>query len=343
VEIKLDSWLLTLRPERYREPGAYEYTWGRIHLDTQYANPLNQSNLRHRIAHEVFHAMQREVIGRKWGSYSSALAYHWWHEGETVSISNPYLWWVEASAEYASCRVPWRLEEIGGTDYLYPRMLEYPLPFTGAPPGQTRFGDLEYDKGIFIEYLIQQHGFNLKDMLVSAKAALASSGSLLGALDTYLTTATGQGMLDHYRRFAHWFVFSGDVGPQALEPWESATRSDTLPPYTAGQSAGVSHPVSWACKPQPPFSAHVWRVISPDPGRDQWLTVTAEDVTGAALVDVFVADPGVRAPGQPMPLRLLGKSGDSFEVCVPTNQSLFVMVSNPTEALQAAAKVRGTS
>ena len=322
IKIKIDSWLVRGKGD----PGMYDYTWGRIHLNTRGDRKLDHKTLRHRIAHEVFHACQRELTG-------------WGHAKKIKLWSDHYLWWIEACAEYASCRVPWVIYDIGDTGDVYGRLLKYPLPKTGQPA--KLFGDMEYDKGLFIDYLSRQQGFNFKDMSVAGAAAIRASGSVLGALDTYLKKATHLGMTHHYPRFACWFLLSEDVGTNAPELHSCPIESSALRPY--GHAAGKTTPipVSWTVVPPKAYSALMWKInIEPTPARAQWVNITAEELDGAAVVECFTEDSGGRQPGLPSRVGVFSASGETLLLRVETDESLYVIASNPTESLSAAARLK---
>jgi hypothetical protein len=143
------------------------------------------------IAHELFHRFQAEYYGRR--SFLKS------------SIGTGDYWWIESSAEYASCMEAW-----GTVKYTHfleegfkPDFLDYPITSTGLKgPLWTR--DYEYASAAFIRYLVEQKGLKFKDMF-----EMASKGSALSQLDAYVRSVNPDDRLGYYYAyFANWAVFS---------------------------------------------------------------------------------------------------------------------------------------
>lgn len=182
---------------------------------------MTQRLHRHRTAHELFHFVQAGMIGAD----------------RCARPEYGGLWWVEAAAEYAACDVVWPelSPDKGGPTQAYPYLLDRPLWTTGAPSndhgysaedfkGWTEGNELEYDKGHFIEFVVQRVSADQTDQglattffsLDSAVMAhfknvsrIGDKTVLLSPVDRFLK-ARGVTLAEVYREFAAFYFLSAD-------------------------------------------------------------------------------------------------------------------------------------
>lgn len=185
-----------------------------------------------RCAHELFHFVQSHYVG----------AY------KCSSANAGGKWWIEAGAEYASCDVAWTaanlskygllpLMQVGGATYpnglsnekgggfvrAYPYLLDEPLPYLGLPVDThlmpnfktddwDKGEELEYDKGYFIQFLVDHCGANflkMNDEVLKHYNHNKGPEGIFEPLDKYLRTA-GTSLASAYGDFADYYLLSAD-------------------------------------------------------------------------------------------------------------------------------------
>ncbi len=173
--------------------------------------------LRYKLAHELFHAIQN----KDW-------------KGDAAKVTAPAtLWWVEATADYAACRVAATLPYMGGgTVNVYPYLLELPLTESGTPKcpyGTPAPGDVEYDKAYFLEYLVERN-VDFGALYKAVMKGHLETGRLLAALEGHLASHGPATLPSLFRDYAAYFLF--DVGgPRG----RVASRSRYARPRTGGR------------------------------------------------------------------------------------------------------------
>ena len=137
------------------------------------------------------------------------------------------LWWTEATADYAACNVVWRATLSdrmgGGVGRTYPYLLESPLTLSGVPTDGHHMTDfakewasgeeLEYDKGYFIKYLVEQAGaefFAMNNAVLNYYRDHSGPTAVLTGLNDYLVnmSSVGKTLAEVYRAFAAFYLLS---------------------------------------------------------------------------------------------------------------------------------------
>jgi len=134
--VKIDSWVVKQVPGG--APGCFEPDYDRIHFRSDTKDSWSATNLKFRAAHELFHAFQHKVIGRRWFDHPY------------VQVGGTYLWWAEACADFVAGRLVTQSKQLVGHGTIYPKLLDFPLYYHGLPP-HPDFKELEYDKAWFID------------------------------------------------------------------------------------------------------------------------------------------------------------------------------------------------
>ncbi len=186
INIKLDSYLA----QKYSDPAYFAGT-GYIHIPSvnsliSFRNDANSFSL---VGHELFHRMQAE----------------YYYFTQYVQKISPHYWWIEASAEYAGCRIAWGDVKYENMFAQIPHnFLSYPINTVGLPDAGFR-NDYEYHAAVFIYYLVEVRGLNFARLFENV-----AKGNPLISLDNYLKTQSGnrQNLADFYRDFARWAFFA---------------------------------------------------------------------------------------------------------------------------------------
>lgn len=318
------------------DPACYEHGTKRLYVSSNRVS--SRDDLKHKLAHELFHAFQSSALG-----YDAALA-----------TSDEAKWWMESSAEYASCRLPWQLDLMGGSVHsIYPYLLEYKIPYTGNPSDShkvTGFNELEYDKGYFLDHLVRS-GAQFGPMFKMVSRALltkrdggpsGAGGPSLSAVREHVTLTTRTPFAEVYRRFAGWFLLSADAPlarsttPDPAECLDNPGRALVVfPPLKpdpdggAGQYYKIAHTMDlpgghsarvFAVKPELPAGSTGTRPM----------VVKAPALPPEASLDVYLAPAGERVAGQPTPVASIGADRRGLLVEVPPGNVLYVVVANTT-------------
>ena len=216
--------------------GAYEYYYNRVHLKSDGGTPkpkpgakkgggkYSPEYVKHAAAHELFHGVQSISYIQK------GLMYYLYHP-YTIA-EDPCLWWVEACAEYAANQVAFKLpKKLMGHGTVTPKLLTFPLEFNGIDPAYPNHGEVEYDRGFFIDYLVQQKGVTFKDLHFEMAKNLSGQHPVIKSLDAYLQKTTGKNLLQHYTKFAARFYLS-----------EESPIAPTHRPYTNSRDFAADFP-----------------------------------------------------------------------------------------------------
>ncbi len=293
----------------------YEYYYNRIHLRTDPEVKWNRNSLKHKVSHELFHAVQHTKLG-------SCLLDH------PEAAMSWYLWWVEACADYASCRVAWSLKYAMGHGRIYPKLLEFALTYSGLAPGQKDYGELEYDRGYFIEYLCGLPGVKFVDLhnAVADHSAWINPEPVLAPLDDYLFEKTRMRLDAIYADFAAWFLFSFDSPIMSVSPdQECADKTDEFNAATVTEA----NPMEWSCSLPAEYSAKVWATHLPAGAKGrQCLTVNIKTYKATSRVDVYVLKENKRPKGKPPRAGTLEETDESLTVSLGPGDFLYVVAIN---------------
>lgn len=307
VEVKVNSVLI----KSLGNPGGFEKWHRRIHINSALMKDSNM--LKHVSAHEFFHRIQYLDI-------------------------DAAPWWNDACAEYAACRIAWKLDDMGGgPNGVYPKLLSLPLPATGAPdPG---LGDIEYDKGCFVEYLVKS-GANFHEMWKYVADNYGGYEPVLDPLENYVNTF-GKRLPVIYSDFAGWFLFSTESPIRALDPTKHCLDSlvMTLPLPAAKNSPAKTLELPFEVSENYSTSVKAVKVPS-EPGKSS-RTIVIESVaqnTGVHI-DVYVLKDNAKVAGQPKPAAQFSEAGKSAVVEVGNKDIVYVVVTNPLQQAEEA-KVR---
>jgi len=339
IEVMIDSSVIKGYPGH--PPGAFEPDTDRIHFNSSIQNSWNSSNIKFRAAHELFHAFQHLVVAQ--GLLD--LPYAQVAEG-------PYLWWVEACADYAAS-VASGIKTLMGHGNIYSKLLDYPLPFTGVPP-VPNYGELEYDKAWFIDYLVNQKGVSFKDLhlAVAGQTTLAAAPSdndsdpIFGNLHRFLKEKTQSDLAKVYRDFAGYFLFSRDSTLNITAPQKDSVEIFEPFPLPAAEGVAVT-PIEHAFSVPAPYAIRVW-AVKPEAEKgenkkNRTMSVQLKKIAPSMAVDVYVQSlnedqlssgaaeddcPLDKKPGQPAPTASLANENDATVVTVGPNDIIFVVVAN---------------
>jgi hypothetical protein len=149
--------------------------------------------LRPIVAHELFHCVQnRDYFHIGW-----------------MTLNN---WWMEATAEYAACRIAYPGSGMGG-DYVDPGYLNQPLN------SSSMFSDHAYNTAYFIDFLVTRKGVKFVELF--KKVAESWNPDLTVPIDDYLKCCGG--LEQAYEEFAEWWLFD------AASPVAARLQQGALP------------------------------------------------------------------------------------------------------------------
>lgn len=315
---------------------------------------------RKRAAHELYHFVQSRRVG------------------PAKCTSKDGLWWIEAAAEYAAADVVWpRLSGFkgggnvraglrnttpgAGSSYrVFPYLLERPLAAHGAPTDDhampnfepwARGEELEYDKGYFVQYLVQRRGFDFArldcDFMRHYESA-SGADAALDALDRAL--APRETLISAYASFAAWFLLGAD-GPLAGTDvvWRPGGQDAKARPVFAtvracpdcpertplAIPAALPAPLQYTFDLPAGHAARMWALESAGPRSLKVSTPLLAD----AWVRVFAAPRGRFAAGQPQPKAQLVRAADEATVALAPSETLYVVVIGVNPRLPGAAHV----
>ena len=275
VTVKLDAWYF----RNHSAPGLYDWRWGRIHIRTdKFAVKDKFRSLKHRIGHELFHACQNAVLGLF-----------------LESTMQKFLAYLEATAEYASCRLAWTLDsEMGhGNLSLNPKLLQYPFMATGVHPGEG--SEVEYDKGYWIEYFCKS-GVTITGLCAAVSARAADYDPFRSGLDDCLRALPLPSSAgDCYRRLAAYYLFADAVPSRFGASCTESGNAIDLP-----SAPNTFAPVNWSTALATGLTAKVFMMVAPGNMDGQArLQVQLTALSGGAVVDVFKFPDSQRVPGTP--------------------------------------------
>jgi hypothetical protein len=333
-----------------QNPACYDYATNRMYVSSN--RRATRDEIKHSLAHELFHAMQLTHV-----DYNAKAPY-----------ADSAQWFTEASAEYASCRIPWKLDLMGGsTDSIYPYLLEYPIAFTGVPknphgiPGFS-YNEVEYDRGYLLDYMVDHGRAPFGPLFKQAMDAIAaeakawfssSTNPAVSACDAHLKKVAGRGLSDVYRDFAAWFLLS-DACPLArsLTPEPEACLDNPgrqpadLPLMEVSDATGARRywKVQHAMALPRGYTARVYAVkpAMADKQAARPLVVKATRLSNGALLDLYVGPEKTRVPGQPQRQGTITEENKGFLVDVPRGHVLYVIALNPGDQADAEASVEVT-
>jgi len=327
------------------DPACYEHGTKRLYVSSN--RVISRADLKHKLAHELFHSFQ-----------SSALGYD-----VSVATGTVAKWWMEASAEYASCRVPWTLDEMGGSVHsIYPYLLQYPLPYCGVPNdghGVKGFNELEYDKGYYLDHLVRsgaKFGQLFKEIsraLLDARDGkpMGAGGPILSTIRAHVATVVQRPVRDVYREFAAWFLFSAEAPlARALPPdddplacIDNPNRALIVfpPPKTDPQTGQTQvYRKTHAMDLPGGYTAKVFAVkpeLEAGSTTPRPMVVRPIALPDETSLDVFCLPEGTRVPGQPQPQATIEPGGKGVLCDVEPNHILYVVACNTSP--ENAAKV----
>ena len=329
LHINVDSLLLLAKGD----PGLYNFLTGEIHISSQVEkrNPYKPSQLQHRVAHEVFHAMQAQVLP----------IFRRYHERLIV---DQRLWWLESTAEFASCRVPWDLGDLmaADDDFLYRKLPAYPLWKSGSH-GKGAV-DIEYDKSYFAQFLSTKPGYDLFALHKAVAKGADSAQSrdhcnpITAALATYYRKTTGTPFSELFEQYATYFFRSKEVPEEPNDEFPFASRVSDLP--KPGKAS-----VQWTAGLEE-LSARMW-VVRNNHSTSEWVRVQLDDktivqnsaaptpsrVAGLVSVGEIRESPSVdprlkRDARNPRPVARLFGMASSAVVKVATNEAVVIIACN---------------
>ena len=152
VKVKIDSYYNFYTSGEF----SYQAFWDQINVPSEIIlyevfNPVlnNPSEhkksgefLTHVLAHELFHAIQRPYYGML-----------------TDYRKGKHLWWMEATADYASNDIVWKRTDAVLNERLGSRFFDYPLNATGRKQGSAKQNtnyEYEYLSAVFVRYLVEE-------------------------------------------------------------------------------------------------------------------------------------------------------------------------------------------
>lgn len=171
IKVKIDSyWNLYASnidfDNLFKEQGEFSFNsvWDQINVPTEivkhsFLDPIiadpstyteSETFLTHILAHELFHAIQRN-----------------WYGAFTDYKKGKHLWWMEACADYAANDIAWGREHTVLNTRIGSKFINFPLNSTGMKPSTYSFGsdlDYEYLSAIFLRFLVQQVKCDAKDL-----------------------------------------------------------------------------------------------------------------------------------------------------------------------------------
>lgn len=339
IVVKIDSWMAKLVPGG--GPGCFEPDYDRIHFRSDTEDSWSAANLKFRAAHELFHAFQHRVIGRRWFDHPYA------------QTGGTYLWWAEACADFVAGRLVTRSKQLVGHGTVYPKLLDFPLHYHGLPP-HPDFKELEYDKAWFVDYLVNQKKAPFKEMHLAVANrkdptivdANPSLGPVIDNLGSFLKERTGESLQTIYRDFAGFLLFSKDsVLLTAVPQKDCAEKFDSypLPAKSGARTAPLEHTFAVpAC-----YAIRLW-AVKPEPAKSNAGTLTNRTLKielvrsdPATVADVYVLplsteskDKGdieraaLKPGGQPVPRLSLKTVGSATRLNVGPEDMIFVVASN---------------
>lgn len=319
LPVKINSSLITGKSAK----GCFESLYDRVHVNTQYTG--NVKSLKTVTAHELFHSIQ-----------------HFHFNYLKMTQFADYLWWLEACAEYASCRVAWDEDSMGSKGdagkepFLNPKLLEGPLPATGQI--DQHFDEIEYDKSYFVDYLVRK-GLDFRDLHIAVADGGSRGNPILSPLESFLL-AGGNSLSELYADFAALFLLSSDSPLGGSEPFsESLDASYRLPLSTPQKKERVEHAFQFP-------GAYCARLISvkadvAGTGDDEArrLVLKAEGLSGGAYFQGFVLRNNRKPSGEPKPRAVLTVASPDDVVEVTRNDTLYILALNTSVSGAAAGKI----
>lgn len=346
IVVKIDSWMAKLVPGG--GPGCFEPDYDRIHFRSDTKDSWSATNLKFRAAHELFHAFQHKVIGRRWFDHPYA------------QTKGTYLWWAEACADFVAGRLVTQSKQLVGHGTVYPKLLDFPLNYYGLPP-HPDFKELEYDKAWFIDYLVNQKKAPFKEMhlavanrkdptIVSTAHTIVdarpSLDPVIDNLGSFLKERTGESLQTIYRDFAGFLLFSKDsVLLTAVPQRDCAEKFDPYPLPAKGGAAAAPLEHTFAVPAY--YAIRLW-AVKPEPAKSDAGTLTNRTLKvelvrrdPATVADVYVLPlstewkdekdidrRALKPGGQPAPRLSLETVGSAFRLDVGPEDMIFVVAFN---------------
>ncbi len=346
IVVKIDSWMAKLVPGG--GPGCFEPDYDRIHFRSDTKDSWSATNLKFRAAHELFHAFQHKVIGRRWFDHPYA------------QTGGTYLWWAEACADFVAGRLVTQSKQLVGHGTVYPKLLDFPLNYYGLPP-HPDFKELEYDKAWFIDYLVNQKKAPFKEMhlavanrkdptIVSTAHTIVdarpSLDPVIDNLGSFLKERTGESLQTIYRDFAGFLLFSKDsVLLTAVPQRDCAEKFDPYPLPAKGGAAAA--PIEHTFAVPAYYAIRLW-AVKPEPAKSDAGTLTNRTLKvelvrrdPATVADVYVLPlstewkdekdidrRALKPGGQPAPRLRLEKEGFATRLDVGPEDMIFVVAFN---------------
>lgn len=313
---------------------------------------------RQRTAHELFHAFQSRTVGG------------------TKCTSEDGLWWIEATAEYAACDVVWpklSARKGGGVGRAYPYLLDAPLAATGAPDDDhdtssldidwSKGEELQYDKGFFVQHLVERQGaefFAMNDAVLAAyKKDDRGPEAIFEPLNAFLVgrSSSKATLAEAYRGFAAFYLLSADSPVAADKIVKGKASFPATPLIAVAPSLGgrqnaadrlaadapgkPADPLEYAFALREGYTAKGWAVEAEMPlvpatgaplrARTIRVMAAALESDGTTSAQVFKAKRGAWIPGVPAPLFTLQKTGDSRTLDLGADETLYVVATCTAE------------
>ncbi len=318
LPVKINSYLITSKSAK----GCFESLYDRIHVNTQYTG--NVRSLKAVTAHELFHSIQ-----------------HFSYNYLKMTQFADYLWWLEACAEYASCRVAWNFDAMGSkgdganAPFLNPKLLEGPLSATGQI--DPSFDEIEYDKSYFVDYLIRK-GIDFRDMHLFVAEYGGRGNPILSPLESFLLSA-GKSLPELYADFAAHFLLSAESPLGGSEPFpQGIEASYQLPLSTPQKKERVEHVFRLPGN----YCARLVSVRADVPGTEdetRRLVLKGEGLTGGTYLQAFILRGNRKPSGDPKPRAVLTVASPDDVVEVTKNDTLYILALNASVSGASTAKI----
>lgn len=318
LPVKINSSLITSKSAK----GCFESLYDRIHVNTQYTD--NVQSLKTVTAHELFHSIQ-----------------HFSFNYLKMTQFADYLWWLEACAEYASCRVAWDCDSMGSKGdagkepFLNPKLLEGPLPATGQI--DQNFDELEYDKSYIVDYLIRK-GADFRDMHLFVAEGGGRGNPILSPLESFLLAA-GKSLSELYADFAAHFLLSAESPLGGSEPFpQSLEASYRLPLSTQQKKERVEHVFRFPGN----YCARLVSIRADVAGPDdetRRVVLKGEGLSGGTYFQAFILRDNRKPAGDPKPRAVLTVASPDDVVEVTRNDMLYILALNTSGSGASKGKI----
>lgn len=313
--VKVDSFLVTKMTEA---KGAFDAIRDRLAFNRKFLKTI--PGMQGASAHELFHAAQNWSYGIS----------------EMMVQQKRFSWWLEACAEYASCRLAWNLDIMGSKEdveaapFVNPRLLDDCLPSTGDNSG-AKYAEVEYDKAYLVDYLVQHGGISFADLHFGvARETLQGGLDPVKALQKLYASSGNQEFADLFSGFARHLLFSGNSPMGAATfPQSQADKILTVRFKTAAQpSPSLEH----TFRLPGPYSARVVAIV-PDmdkeaAARKHQIRVTVKNLSPGTRVEAFLLPANQPFAATPSSDRIFDGSASPAVFELGTSDALYILAIN---------------